>query len=248
MTVHARRIAAAVLFASTMIGLGGTAGADHAGEAISVSKTQELNDGDTLTVSLTNFQAGGKPVKLVIAGQGKLTTIPDKLNFDEYAVAPQVTVNADGTGTGEIIALADHGTVQDGSTLDCRVQQCWVVAVQEPFLPQPNYATVPIYFAGGSVTPETTAPPATTPGTTVAPSSSVAPETTASSTSVAESTTTTTTEPTTTTVKVDEANKAADENIEEDGGGSGAVFAGVAAAVVALAAAGAVIAKKRQSL
>lgn len=202
-----------------------------------MSKTEGLNDGDALTVSITGFAAGGKPAKLVIAGQGKLVTIPDKLNFDEYAVAPEIAIAADGTGTGQMVALADHGTVQDGTTLNCLTQQCWVVAVQEPFLPQPNYASVPIFFAGGSVVPTaTTAPVTETTAVVVAETTTTVAETTTTSS------TTTTTEPeaTTTTEVVDTTGDTGD-----DEGGSGLTYA-IIAGVAALAAAGGFLATRRK--
>jgi hypothetical protein len=219
------RIAAALGFTVGAVLLGGVgASADHAGETLTASKTDGLNDGDTVTVTFANFNPAGKPVKVVIAGQGKLTTIPDKLNFDEYAVAPTANVGSGGGGSVDIIVVADHGTVQDGTTLDCKTQQCWIIAVQEPFLPQPNYASVPITFAGGSVAAATTAPPTAAPDTTAVPA-----ETT---TTLVEETTTTEVEATTTTTEVVADDAAASE---EDGGGSGLTYA-IIAVVAALAA------------
>ena len=69
---------------------------------------------------------------------------------------------------------SDHGVVQDGSTLDCLVDQCWLIAVQEPFLPQPNYTFPEISFGDEPAPPPTPAPtaapttaaPTTTAGTT----------------------------------------------------------------------------------
>ena len=91
---------AAVALAVGTLALVGTApaGAVHAGESITVSKTTGLSDGDAVTVTVGGFTPNAQPVKLVIAGQGTLVTIPDKLNFEEYAVAPTVQIAADGRG------------------------------------------------------------------------------------------------------------------------------------------------------
>jgi len=234
----ARRIArpaAALALAAAAWGLTALpASAHHADEKVEVDKTTDLNDGDTVKVTFSGFTAGGKPAKVVIAGQGELVTIPDKLNFDEYAVAPSVDVAADGTGSFDYVVTADHGTVQDGSTLDCRIQQCWIVVVQEPFLPQPNYDSVPITFVGGSVTPTTdAAAPTTAPAaaeTTAPVAETTAPETTTSA-------------PATTTTEV-----TADEGVtveDDDDGGSGVLYAVVAGVVVVLGAAGFVIARRK---
>lgn len=245
----ARIVAALTVVAASVtwfVGAAPPAAAHHAGETVTLSRSEGLNDGDTVTVSFTNFAAGGKPVKLVIAGQGRLVTIPDKLNFDEYAAAPEVTVNADGSGSGEIVAIADHGTVRDGTTLDCRVQQCWVVAVQEPFLPEPYYATAPIYFSGGSVAPSTSTPPDTgAPSTesSTTPTSTTPTSTTPTSTTTSSSTTSTTT--TTSEKPVDDEESDPKITIEEDGG-SGLVFGMIGAGVLVAAAGGAVVAKKRR--
>ena len=227
--------------AGTFLALGVSAlpaSADHAGEKLVASKTADLTDGETVTVTFSGFAAGAKPAKVVIAGQGELTTIPDKLNFDEYGSAPTATVAPDGTGSLELVATADHGTMQDGTTLDCKIQQCWIIVVQEPFLPQPNYASVPITFAGGSVAAATTAAPETTaaPATTVAPVETVPVETTTTAVAL-----TTTTEPATTTT-VAAVDTASDD---EDSGGSGALYAIIAAVVVVLGGAGFFIAKRK---
>ena len=141
------RVTAALVFATALLAVGvGQASAKHAGESITVSTTTGLADGDTVRVTVAGFTPNANPVKLVIAGQGDLVTIPDKLNFDEYAVAPEVPIAANGTGATDFVMTSDHGTVQDGTTLDCLVDQCWLIAVQEPFLPQPNYASQAISF------------------------------------------------------------------------------------------------------
>ncbi len=226
-----RRHGIAVLIGVALAGLMGgvlPAAADHAGETVALSQADGLSDGQTITVTIAGFDPAGKPGKIVTAGQGKLTTIPDKLNFDEYAVAPEITIQPDGTGTGQYIATADHGVVEDGSTLNCLATQCWIVVVQEPFLPQPNYASQPITFEGGSIapsTPDTTAPPATeAPATTEAPT-----------TTVAETTTTTTTTKVTVVAVSD-----------EDDGGSGLTFL-IIAGVVLVAAGAAYAATRRKA-
>ena len=222
------RTTAALLLTAGLLVVGSTsAGAVHAGESITVSQTTGLADGTTVQVTVSGFTPGARPVKLVIAGQGTLVTIPDKLNFDEYAVAPEVPIGPDGTGSAEFIMTADHGTVQDGSTLNCNVDQCWLIAVQEPFLPQPNYASQEIFF--GTNGPATTAAPAPTE----APPVTEAPTTTES---------TTTTEATTTTLDTEEL---ATSDEDDEGGSSGLLFVIIAVVVVAVGAGGYYFTKKK---
>ena len=185
-------------------------------------------------------QAVVVPVKVVIAGQGELTTIPDKLNFDEYAAAPPIAVKADGTGTAQLLVYADHGTQQDGSHLDCTKSPCWIVVVQEPFLPQPYYATVPISF--GTAAAPTTAKPVPTTAAVVPTSAAttVAPATTApTQATIAETTTVapTTTEVTTTTA-VTVAGTNTSSAKKDDGSNTGLIVGGIIAAVVILGGGG----------
>ena len=95
------------------------AGATHRGEAIVLSQANGLTEGQTISVVLSGFVPGGVDgqhpnAKLVIAGQGSFTTIPDKLNFEEYSTAPEVLIQPDGTAVGEITVFTDHGTGNDG--------------------------------------------------------------------------------------------------------------------------------------
>lgn len=231
----------ALVVAGTSLAFGATAlpaSAHHADEKVEVSKSTDLSDGETVKVTFSGFTPGGKPAKVVIAGQGELTTIPDKLNFDEYAVAPEVTVAADGTGSADLVVVADHGTVQDGTTLDCKTKQCWIVVVQEPFLPQPNYDTVPITFAGGSV-----AAPTTVAGATE--TTAVTAETTPTTVAAAATTTTTAAEATTTTEAELETTATSADSSDDDESGSGALYAIIAAVVVVLGAGGFVIARRK---
>lgn len=248
-SISPRRLAlVGLLVAGGSAGLVGgaiPAGADHAAEKITLSKTTDLVDGDAVTVTFSGFAAGGKPAKVVIAGQGKLVTLPDKLNFEEYGAAPSAEVGADGTGTLSLIAVADHGTVQDGTTLNCMTQQCWAIVVQEPFLPQPNYAAVPIYFAGGSVRPEGAATETSAAETTAAPETTAAAETTAAPETTASA------EPTDTADDVaadpeDTKAGATDEAKDSDDGGNGALY-GIIAAVVALVGVGAFLLSKKKA-
>jgi hypothetical protein len=182
--MRAARIAGAVAVIGIMIGFGMAPSASasravHAGETITVSQSTGLADGQTVTVSFTNFTPNAKPVKVVIAGQTGFTTVPDKLNFAEYAVAPSVPVNPDGTGSIDYVVKIDHGIDNVGNPLVCgqNGQQCWLTVIQEPFLPQPNYAQQEIFF--GSAGPATTAAPvATAAPTTAAPTTTSAPATT----------------------------------------------------------------------
>ena len=220
---------AAVLLTTGLLVVGSTsAGAVHAGESITVSQTSGLADGTTVQVTVSGFTPGARPVKLVIAGQGSLVTIPDKLNFDEYAVAPEVPIGPDGSGSAEFLVTADHGTVQDGTTLDCNVNQCWLIAVQEPFLPQPNYASQEIFFGTNG------------PATTAAPAPTDAPPVTEASTTTEA--TTTTTEATTTTIDGEELAATAED---DEGGSSGLLFVIIAVVVVAVGAGGYYFTKKK---
>lgn len=239
-----RTVRGLALLAGGMLAVGVAAlpaSAHHADEKVEVSKTTDLTDGDTLKVTFSGFTPGGKPAKVVIAGQGELTTIPDKLNFDEYGSAPSVEVAADGTGSFDFVATSDHGTVQDGSTLNCLVQQCWVIVVQEPFLPQPNYDSVPVTFVGGSVAAPTTEAPATpTTVTDVAETTAAPAVTEAPATTVASEVTSTTAADTTT-----ESASSAVVDDADDEGGSGALYAIIAAVVVVLGVGGFVIARRK---
>ena len=172
--------AIAAISATTVLGLAGSASATHAGETITVSKSAGLADGETVHVSFTHFTPAAKPVKIVIAGQSTFDGVPSKLNFTEYAAAPTVTVNPDGTGEADYVVKIDHGLDNDGNPLVCgkNGQQCWLIVVQEPFLPQPNYASQEITFGDAPAAAVTTLAPTTLAPTTLAP------------TTVAETTTT----------------------------------------------------------
>ena len=116
MRILSRVGAAVAVIALTLVAMTGTSSAQ---QSISVSQTQGLQDGQTVTVNLAGFVPGGNDgqhpnAKLVIAGQGEFSTIPDKLNFEEYASAIEVPIQPDGTGVGELLVYADHGTQQDG--------------------------------------------------------------------------------------------------------------------------------------
>lgn len=177
--MRALRVAGAIaaITLSGVSGLAGTASATHAGETITVSKTTGLADGETVHVTVSHFTPNAKPVKIVIAGQATFTGVPSKLNFTEYASAPTITLAADGTGEADYAVKIDHGMDNDGNPLVCGKggQQCWLIAVQEPFLPQPNYASQEITFGdaaptGPTVTiaaPTTTAAEVTTTAPTV---------------------------------------------------------------------------------
>jgi hypothetical protein len=240
-TSAVRPLVAVALVAGVLLVGAAPASAKHAGETITLSKSEGLSDGETIRVTVTGFTPNAKPVKLVIAGQGTLVTIPDKLNFDEYAVAPEVPIGPDGSGSTDFVVTSDHGVVQDGSTLDCTVSQCWVVAVQEPFLPQPNYASQEIYFGAAPTTaPPVTAPPTTAPPVTAAP-------TTAAPTTAAPATTTTSTSTTTTTEKPDDTEKASATE-EDEGGGNAALWAIIAAVVVVVAGGGFYLTRRKPAV
>lgn len=252
------RVGAAMAVVALALGLfAGTSSANHSGEAIQVSKTSGLSDGETVAVTLSGFVPGGNDgqhpnAKLVIAGQGDFSTIPDKLNFEEYASAIEVVIQPDGTGVGELLVYADHGTQQDGTQLNCNTDPCWIVAVQEPFLPQPNYATVPITFGGAAPAPAApaaaapAAPKAATPAAPVttappAPTAAVAPETTiAAPTTVAPTTTVATT--TTAPKRVETAAAAS----VADSGTESSVLFGIIAVLASLIAGGGFLATRKK--
>lgn len=231
MTRRVRAAVAAILVTAVAVVVAGTAGADHAGESITLSQNSGLSDGDTITVTVSGFVPDARPVKLVVAGQGKLVTIPDKLNFDEYAVAPEVSISADGTGTAEFLMYADRGTVQDGTTLNCNVDRCWVIAVQEPFLPEPYYASAEVFFGDNAPDPDE-------PETTEAPATTEAPETTE-----APATTETTEAP----EPIDESEEVAAPVESDDDGGSALIWVLLAVAVAAVGGAAFYFTKQKPS-
>ena len=248
----AAAVATAILVATAL-----PAAADHAGEKMTTSKSTGLADGDTIDITFSNFVPGGTDgqhpnVKFVIAGQDKFNGIPDKLNFTEYANAPTAVVGADGAGSGQFVVTADHGTMQDGTTLDCTWDKCWLIVIQEPFLGsegQPRFAATPITF--GTAAPATTTPPApttaaaapvtgdvpTTPAvdpnatTVTEPPTTVAPTTAVSTTTAAESVTAT-------------ADKKADADADE-GSNAGLIIGIVAAAAVVLGGGGYMATRKK---
>ncbi len=225
------RIAAAtaILAAGTGAFLVIPAGATHDGETITVSRFDGLADGDVVDVTFAKFtptSAGGKPVKVVIAGQKEFTTVPDKLNFAEYGAAPKLDVAADGTGKTTFTVKKDHGTDNNGAPFVCgQTGPCYIVAIQEPFMPIPRWAVQEITF-GGSGAPVTAAPAATTTTEVVA-------------------TTTTEAATTTTTVKaavMTEAPK--DSTVKEESSNTGLIIGGIAAAVVVLGGIGFALSRK----
>ncbi len=225
------RIAAAtaILAAGTGAFLVIPAGATHDGETIKVSKFDGLTDGDVVDVSFAKFtptSAGGKPVKVVIAGQKEFTTVPDLLNFEEYGAAKKLDVAADGTGSTTITVKKDHGIMNNGAPLVCGVSgPCYIVAIQEPFLPLPRWAVQEITF-GGSGAPVTTVPVVAT--TTTEPAIA-----------------TTTEAATTTTIEkavVTEAPK--DSTVKEESSNTGLIIGGIAAAVVVLGGLGFALSRK----
>ena len=260
MRILSRLGVATAVIALALVAMTGTGSANHQGETIQLSKSAALVDGETLTVSISGFTPGGVDgkhpnAKLVIAGQGEFTTIPDKLNFEEYASAVEVPIQPDGTGTGQLLVYADHGTVQDGSSLNCATDPCWVVAVQEPFLPQPNFASQQVTFGGAPAAAAAPvaaapiaapkAPTAQAPVTTVAPaapSATVAPETTiATSATVAP----TATVATTTTAAPKRVETAAAASVKASGTDSSVLF-GIIAVLAALIAGGGFLATRKK--
>ncbi len=215
--MRALRVAGAIaaITLSGVAGLAGTASATHAGETIVVSKTTGLADGETVHVTVSNFTPAAKPVKIVIAGQATFTGVPSKLNFTEYAAAPTITLAADGTGEADYAVKIDHGMDNDGNPLVCGKggQQCWLIAVQEPFLPQPNYASQEITF--GDAAP-------TGPTVTIA-----APTTTAA-------VTTTTAPPVETTTTTAKATVTVTDDSKDNGSNTGLIVGIAAGAVVVL--------------
>jgi len=226
------RIAAAtaILAAGSGALFAAPASATHDGETIKVSKFDGLSDGDVVDVSFAGFtpaSAGGKPAKVVIAGQKEFTTVPDLLNFEEYGAAEKLNVADDGTGSTTITVKKDHGIMNSGVPLVCgETGPCYIVAIQEPFLPLPRWSVQEITF-GGATTPVTEAPAAT------------------STTEIAAETTTTEAATTTTTEKPVEV--PLDSTVEEkkdDSSNTGLIIGGIAAAVVVLGGIGFALSRK----
>jgi len=220
-------ITAAGLIALCGIGFAPTAGATHDGETITVSKFSGLSDGEVVQVTfggMTPASAGGKPVKVVIAGQKEFTTVPDKLNFAEYGAATPIPVAEDGTGSTAFTATIDHGTDNTGAPFVCGpTTPCYIVAIQEPFLPLPRWSVQEVTFG--------TAPapgPAPTEAATTA-----APTTTAPTTAV----------PTTTEAVVAVAEEPSKVE-EEESSNTGIIIGAVAAGVVLLGGLGFVLARR----
>lgn len=247
-TRFVRAVAVTVGMGASIALVAGPVGATHKGEKITVSKTTGLADGDTVRVTFSGFAPGGVDgshpnAKIVVAGQGSFNGIPDKLNFDEYASAPEVLVQPDGTGAADYTVYADHGTVQDGSSLNCNVTKCWLIVIQEPFLGpegQPRYAAQEISF-GAATAPTTAAPVAPTTAAPVV-ETTVAP--------VAETTTTaavatTTTEAATTTTEA-EAEAAGDVTVEDDGGSNTGLIIGIVAGALVVLGGGAFLATRKK--
>lgn len=244
------RAAAATLGAGVALALvAGPVGATHKGEKITVSKTTGLADGDTVRVTFSGFAPGGVDgvhpnAKIVVAGQATFNGIPDKLNFDEYASAPEVLVQPDGTGAADYTVYADHGTMQDGTTLNCNTAKCWLIVIQEPFLGpegQPRYAAQEISF-GTAVAPTTAAPVAPT---TAAPvETTTIPPAAETTTTAAAAVTTTTVAATTTTEAATEA--AGDVTVDDEGGSNTGVIVGVAVAAALVLGGGAFVATRKK--
>ena len=256
MRILNRLCVAIAVAALALVAMVGTSSATHQGETIQLSKSAALIEGETITINITGFTPGGVDgnhpnAKLVVAGQGEFNTIPDKLNFEEYASAVEVPIGADGTGSGQLQVYADHGTVQDGSTLNCATAPCWVVAVQEPFLPQPNYASQQITFGGapaaaapaaaapaaGGKAPVTTAPPTTV---AAAPVATVAPATT-----IATATTVITSAGPSTTAAPKRVETAEAASVKQGGADSSVLF-GIIAVLAALIAGGGFLATRKK--
>lgn len=214
-------ITAAGLIALCTFGFVPSVGATHDGETITVSRFSGLSDGEVVQVTfggMTPASAGGKPVKVVISGQKEFTTVPDKLNFAEYGAATPIPVADDGTGSTPFTATIDHGTDNTGAPFVCGpTTPCYIVAIQEPFLPLPRWAVQEITFGAAP------GPAPTEAATTAAPTTAAAPTTTEAIVAV-------TAEPT--------------KDKDEDSSNTGIIIGAVAAGVVLLGGLGFVLARR----
>ena len=249
-----KAFAAALAVATVVVVSAPTAWATHRGESMQVSKTTGLSDGESVTVTFKGFRPqsqGGMEVKLAIAGEGKYTGAPTKLNYDEFATAPATQVAADGSGSFTVQVIADHGAAQDGSSLNCMQIQCWIALVQLPFgeKPEPYSATTPISFTGGFGSTPTSA--STQPPTTPVPTSAVAETTTTSvtTTTVAATSTTgastTSTTPASTTTSTTTTTVTPAASSDDSGSSSGGLWIAIAAVAVAAVGGGAYFVKKK---
>lgn len=221
--IQLRRMTGALLACLAILALAApTAGADHAGEVVELSKSEGLTDGETVTITWSGFQPGVQ-ANIMVVGEFPIATIPTRMNMEEFG---QFTAPTDDTGAGstEYQVVKDHGTDTTGAPLVCGADtQCWVVVQQVPFT-EGWYNGVEITFADD------------------------APAETTTTTEAVEETTTTEAETTTTTESnvSDEVVTTTDESDDDDGSNTGLII-GIVAAVVVLGGGAAYALNKRKN-
>ena len=178
---------------------------EHIDGEMTVSNDTDINDGDLITVELSNWNPDSTITVVTcwnfpIAGPGDCSLA----NYGMHTA----TVAADGTATVEYpVKLLDRCASGE---------QCYIVA-SDGIGPASNSAAAAITFAATEA-PTTTAPPATT--TTQAPTTTEPPTTTTQATTTTEPPTTTTqAPPTTTSPPAAEPPAAQTETPASDGGG-----------------------------
>ena len=162
---------------------------EHIDGEMTVSKDTDINDGDLITVELSNWNPGSRVTivtcfNVPVAGPGDCSLA----NYGQHVA----DIAEDGTGTVEYPVKILPGRCDSENS-------CFIVA-SDGIGPTSNYDAAPVTFAAAPETTTTTEPTTTT--TTEAPTTTTEATTTTTeppTTTTTEPPTTTTTEPTTTT-------------------------------------------------
>ena len=166
-----RLLIAGVVAAAASLMLAPAAAADHGeghnGETLELSKSENLEDGEVVTVTLTSWLPGNTAT--VVTCYVYPAAGPTDCELSNYGTHT-VVIGEDGTGTLEYPVVMVPGRC-DATT------SCLVVA-GDGFGPAANYAAQAFTFAAATAAePEPTEAPA--PTTTAAPPTTAAPTTTA---------------------------------------------------------------------
>ena len=123
-TTFRKTLAAGAVGLFAFAAAAGLASADHAGETATADQTENLTDGQTITISVTNLKAPGQTTAQIMMANTWPVAGPEAFNLAEFAEAPTVNINPDGTGTFDYTVKIDHGTY------NCLQIQCYVVVFQ----------------------------------------------------------------------------------------------------------------------
>jgi hypothetical protein len=212
----------------------GSVQADHASETLTLSKSEGVTDGETVTLNFAGMLKPGETTVLAIMANTFPVVGPDAFNLEEFDPSKTYPVNPDGTGAIEFVANIDHGT------FNCLEIQCYVVVFQG--IGNDSYtAGAPINFAGaGAETVPATEPPVTEPPVT----EPAATEPPATEPAVVETAPAETTPPeASVTAEAD-----GDAEGDDDGGGSGGLIIGIIAALAVVGGGAAfLLSKKKKS-